>query len=456
MVYPDPHRQNRNRDQGRGIVKRLFRLSLVRRFITSLRDEGAGTALRKARNYTVMRLRGLTPSMLTGGGGHGPVRRNEAYLSGIWQTLAREGAFHVTTPPALLSRRRKIALIADMNLPQCRKYRVEQLAEFWRARDVELEYAHYTDVPRCTGIMQDATHLMEYRLQTMPVTAMYRYEARRLRLPVLYDLDDPLFSVSAYETYENMKAVEPELKAHFVAEAPKYLEMMNGADILTVSTPGMAEHTRLLTARPVHVRRNFADTATLEAGRTAMAAGRPDDGLFRVCFASGSRGHEVDFAQIADQVIAFLQGAETRRLMILGHFDLKLLPEGLRDRVEPHGFADYPAYLATLARADCTVTPLTDDIFNRCKSAVRVIDAAAAGVPSVVGTVGDMANMVEQGKTGFVADTPQAWLEALEALAESGRSATMGQAARADLETRWAGSDAAHIIAPEVIAWVQE
>lgn len=436
-------------------MKRLFRLSLVRRFFTSMREEGAGSALRKARNYTVMRLRGFTPSMLAGRG-HGRINKDEKYLAGIWQTLAREDAFHVLEAPAHTAKRRKIALIGDLNLPQCRKYRIEQLAEFWRARDVEVEYAHYTDVPRCAGILQDATHLMEYRLQTMPVTAMYRYEARRLRLPVLYDLDDPLFSVSAYETYENMKAVEPELKAHFVAEAPKYLEMMNGADILTVSTPGMAEHTRLLTARPVHVRRNFADTATLEDGRRAMASGRPDDGLFRLCFASGSRGHEVDFALIGDQVSDFLSGADNRRLMILGHFDTKLLPEGLRDRVETHGFSTYERYLATLARADCTVTPLTNDIFNRCKSAVRVIDAASVGVPSVVGTVGDMANMITHEKTGFIADTPQGWRDALETLArDTSGTAAMGQAARADLESRWAGTDAPHIIDPEIIRWVE-
>jgi len=437
-------------------VKRLFRLSLVRRFFTSLRDEGARTALRKARNYTILRLRGHTPSVLAGDDGHGPVRKNETYLAGIWQTLAREDAFHVTQAPALLSKRRKIALIADLNLPQCRKYRVEQLAEFWRARDVDVEYAHYTDVPRCTAVLQEATHLMEYRLQTSPVTAMYRYEARRLRLPVLYDLDDPLFSVSAYETYENMKAVEPELKAHFVAEAPKYLEMMNGADILTVSTPGMAEHTRLLTARPVHMRRNFADRATLEAGRRAMASGRPDDGLFRVCFASGSRGHEVDFALIADQVSEFLSGADNRRLMILGHFDMELLPEELRACVEAHGFSTYEQYLSTLARADVAVMPLTNDIFNRCKSAVRVIDAAAAGVPSVVGTVGDLANMVTHEKTGFITDTSQGWLDALETLAgDAPSTAAMGQAARADLETRWSGTDAPHIIDPEIIRWVE-
>lgn len=434
-------------------MRHLFRFSLIRRFSTALREEGVGSALRKARNYTVMRLRGFSPSMLSGQG-NGRINRNERYLAGIWQTLAREDAFHVLQSPAVTAKRRKIALIGDLNLPQCRKYRVEQLAEFWRARNVDVAFAHYQDVPRCVAILQDATHLMEYRLQTLPVTAMYRYEARRLRLPVLYDLDDPLFSISAYETYENMKAVEPALKSHFVAEAPKYLEMMNGADMLSVSTPGMAEHTRLLTARPVHMRRNFADRATLEEGTRAMQAPRPDDGAFRVCFASGSRGHEVDFAQIADQVSTFLKGAESRRLMILGHFETKLLPEALRARVETHAFSDYARYLVTLARADCMITPLTDDIFNRCKSAVRVIDAASVGVPSVVGTVGDMANMVIPGETGLIARNAEDWLCALETLAQPGRAATMGKAARHDLENRWTGSDAPHVIDREILKWV--
>ncbi|OED50702.1 hypothetical protein AB838_01135 [Rhodobacteraceae bacterium (ex Bugula neritina AB1)] len=426
----------------------------MRRFATSIREEGARAALRKARIYTSMRLRGISPSVLAGPG-QGQMQTDQNYLAGIWQTLAQTEAFHVTRP-AVLQGRRKIALIGDLNLPQCRKYRIEQLAEFWQAQDVDLDYAHYQDVPRCAEMLQSATHLMEYRLQTMPVTAMYRYEARRLQLPVLYDLDDPLFSIAAYETYENMKAIEPELKAHFIAEAPKYLEMMNGADMITVSTPGMAEHTRLLTPRPVHVRRNFADAATLADGRAAMQGAKPDDGLFRVCFASGSRGHEVDFELIADQITAFLAGADNRRLMILGHFDMGLLPEGLRDRVEITGFSTYAKYLRSLARADVAVMPLTDDLFNRCKSAVRVIDAASCGVPAVVGTVGDMANMVTHGETGFVARTGADWLQSLEALAQDRDAArAMGQAARVALETRWSGAPEPHIIDPDVLAWVK-
>ena len=436
-------------------MRRIFRLTLIRRFITSLREEGVAKALRKTRIYLGMRLRNIAPRALDQKA-QGAVSRDHEYLHGIWQTLSCEEAFHILETPGITRGRRQIAMIGDLNLPQCRKYRVEQLAAFWHARDVEFEYAHYQDVPRAVRIMQQATHLMEYRLQTMPVAEMLRYEARRLRLPVLYDLDDPLFSVSAYETYGNMKAVDPGLKAHFLSEAPKYLSMMNGADILSVSTPGMAEHAALYSNRPVFVRRNFADDETLEAGRAAMNMCPTSDGLFRVAFASGSQGHEVDLAEILKPLTEFVTADPNRRLMLIGHFDPDHLPEALVDQIEAVKFSTYDRYLATLAKADCAVMPLCDDIFNRCKSAVRVIDAASVGVPSIVSTVGDLSNVVRNGETGFVAQSTDDWTVALETLsANADKTSQMGQAARDDLESRWSGSDAAHIIAPEILNWVK-
>jgi glycosyltransferase involved in cell wall biosynthesis len=372
----------------------------------------------------------------------------------MWQTLSRQRAFHITSAPALLTGRRQIAMIGDLNLPQCRKYRVEQLVEFWQGRGVGFEYAHFDDTPRATRILQQATHLMEYRLQSTPLTQMLRYEAHRLRLPILYDLDDPLFSVSAYETYGNMQAVDVDLKYHFLKAAPSYLSMMNGADMVGVSTPGMAEHARLYTNRAVHVRRNFADRETLDTGRKAMHAKLADDGLFRVAFASGSQGHEADFQAIIEPLVAFLLAHPKRRLMILGHFDLRYLPTDLQGRVEQYAFTDYPSYLGALAKADCAVMPLNDDIFNGCKSAVRVLDAAAVGVPSVVADVGDLGFAVQMGKTGFAARSAADWVDALEQLAVAGNANKLGLAARVDLEARWQASEAAHIVEPEILRWV--
>ncbi len=430
-------------------------LMLVRRFGSALREEGLAAALLRVWRYSVRRIFGLGGSIL---GTTGAVEQQppDRYLHGIWQTLAREDAFHIHDAPSINRGQRQIAMIADLNLPQCRKYRVEQLASFWRGRGVEFEYAHFEDTPRAARIMQNATHLMEYRLQTGPAADMIRYEARRLRLPILYDLDDPLFSVSAYETYRNMEAVDPTMKAHFLAEAPKYLSMMNGADVLSVSTPGMAAHAALYSGRPIFVRRNFADAETLETGTVAMARQKADDGLFRIAFASGSQGHEIDLAEIMEPLTDFVLADSTRRLMLIGHFDLARLPDRLKRQIEVVKFAGYDRYLSALSRADCTVLPLCDDIFNRCKSAVRVLDAASVGVPAIVGAVGDLASVVHHEKTGFVAQSQTDWINALRDLAADPKSAAqLGQSARTELEQRWQASDEPHIIAPELLEWVE-
>ncbi|WP_299728147.1 glycosyltransferase [uncultured Tateyamaria sp.] len=436
------------------IVRQIFRLSLLRRFVTIARQDGLGRATAKTRGYLGMQWRGSAHTSLreTAPG----LQQETRYLHGVWQQLAQGQAFHVSTPSNTPGHR-FVAIIGDLNLPQCRKYRVEQLAGFWHAQGVACEYAHYEDLPRVTRLLSQATHVTEYRLPSTPLTEMLRYEARRLRLPILYDIDDPLFSVSAYETYGNMTALDPRMKQHFLAEAPKYLSMMNGADMISVSTPGLAHHASLYSARPVHVRRNFADQTTLLAGQRARAERAPKDGLFRVAFASGSQGHEADFAEIAEAVEAFVTAAPNRRLLLLGHIDQATLPKALAARTETVPFSTYEEYLTALARADCAVMPLLDDTFNQCKSAVRVIDAATASVPSIVSPVGDLPEMIEPEVTGFVALSKEDWPTHLTAFADDPEQTTrMGRSARHALETRWSGSETNRIVDQEILDWVLE
>jgi len=434
----------------------IVRMSLARRFVQSLREDGWRMALAKVRQFVAMRWSGGSHSSLTAqpAPAAGPSGPQGTYLRGTWAQLAQVKAFHPSAP-ALAQGRRFVAIVGDLNLPQCKKYRVEQLAAFWQAQGVSCDFSHYEDLPRAVRLMNQATHLIEYRLQSNAMTEMLRYEARRLKLPVLYDIDDPLFSIAAYETYGNMVALDPWLKQNFLAEAPKYLTMMNGADLMTMSTPGLADHAALHSPRPVFLRRNFADAATLKDGAAAMARRAAPDGLFRVCFASGSQGHEVDFAEIAEPLAAFILAKPNRRLRLLGHFETGHLPEGLKERCEVMPFSDYAAYLDNLASADCAVMPLADDVFNQCKSAVRVIDAHSVGVPSIVGPVSDMSQMIEDGVTGFVAHSQDAWSTALDTLATDAKARTaMGRAARRSLEDKWSGQAAPHIISPEVMKWV--
>lgn len=437
-------------------MARFVRLSLLRRFISVTQEYGLAEALKRSRYFATLYLRGSAPSLFgrRASAGFAPdmLLAPERQMQTIWSELARGGGFHARNNHKTKPR---IALIGDLNLSQCRKYRVEQLKVLWDSQNVAFDYAHYADTPRALKLLQRATHYFEYRLEDTPLTQMYRYEARRLGLPILFDIDDPLFSVAAYETYQNMAALEPMLKTHFLAVAPRYAAMMNGADIVTVSTPGLADLARLYTPRPVHVRRNFADPETLQHGAAAIAARGAEDGLFRVVFASGSQGHEADFDLIKSEVAAFVTADPARRLTILGHFKTNRLPASLPAQTEHHPFLGYDAYLANLARADVAVMPLQDDLFNRCKSGVRVIDAAAVGVTSIVSAVGDLPTMIDHGQTGFVARSPGDWRQALETLAtDRARARAMGRAARETLEARWSVQASPHIVDPALLDWV--
>ena len=419
-------------------IAALLAAARIARFVEVVRTEGWRPALRAARRHTGMAIAGYVPPAVVPAPAGAPPGPRETPLSRLWSDLARSGAFHVSSP-AVARRRRSVALIGDLNLPQCRKYRVEQMDEVWALAGAAYRFSHYEDVPRALDVMQDATCLMLYRVPKCDLVSAYLYEARRLGLPVIYDIDDPLFSVPAYETYANGACLPPDLLRHFVAEAPRYLDVMMQADALTLSTAGLAGHAGLFLPRPVHVRRNFADRETLAAGLVARGRRRRRDDRFTCVFASGSMGHEADFDVLADDLAGFLTAAPGRRLEILGRFDEGRLTEAIRARTTIRPFCDYPGYLQRLASAHCALIPLADDVFNRCKSGVRAIDAAAAGVPVVTGSVGEAPLLVEPGRTGMIVDPgPGGWAAALERLAADPAGAeAMGVAARATLEDRW-------------------
>lgn len=434
-------------------LRNLFRLDHLTKFAATLRRDGPREALRRAAYYSrlIAFNRGRSSLPHDTGPGHA--------FAPFWDRAASGDSFFLTAPPAKLMNRRRIAVIGDLNLTQCRKYRVEQLVELWETAGVELTFSHYEDFRRSADILQSASHLLLYRLTASPLVSAYLYEARRLRLPVAYDIDDPLFSVPAYATYSNAAHFSADLRAHFISQAPLYAAVMNACEIVTVSTPALRDHTRCFTDRPVVVRRNFADHESLEAGARARlaaeAAGARTDGIFTIAFASGSNGHEADLLKILPEIESLFAARTDCRLLVLGRFDPAVLPENLRPRTDFRPFLGYADYLAALAGADCAVMPLVDDLFNRCKSGVRAIDAASVAVPSIVDQVSDTSVLMRSGETGLVVGPGKSWAEAISGLADDRAAARqMGVSARRHLETEWSARLAEPVVDKSLVDWV--
>lgn len=69
-----------------------------------------------------------------------------------------------------------------------------------------------------------------------------------------------------------------------------------------------------------------------------------------------------------------------------------------------------------LCRCHIGIMPLTDDPFSRGKSAYKLIQYQAAGLPAIASPVGENRNVIRNGENGFLATTPHEWCRALEQL----------------------------------------
>lgn len=91
-----------------------------------------------------------------------------------------------------------------------------------------------------------------------------------------------------------------------------------------------------------------------------------------------------------------------------------------------------------LASADIGISWLPDDEWSRGKCGLKVLQYLAAGLPVVANRVGANVDMIIPGETGFLADTPEEWRQAIEQLArDPALRRRMGQAARQFVRDRY-------------------
>lgn len=91
-----------------------------------------------------------------------------------------------------------------------------------------------------------------------------------------------------------------------------------------------------------------------------------------------------------------------------------------------------------LATADVGVSWLPDHPWSLGKCGLKVLQYMAAGLPVVANPVGVHRELIEHGRTGLLAETPEEWAAAIEQLADSPElRAEMGRAARQTVADRY-------------------
>ena len=97
-----------------------------------------------------------------------------------------------------------------------------------------------------------------------------------------------------------------------------------------------------------------------------------------------------------------------------------------------------PTEAVDVAAADVGISWVPDDLWSRGKCGLKVLQYQAAGLPVVANPVGVHPEIIRPGVDGFLADSPDEWVEAVRRLANDVElRRRMGRAARASLEANY-------------------
>ncbi|MDO9312436.1 MAG: glycosyltransferase [Nitrosomonas sp.] len=358
----------------------------------------------------------------------------------------RSGANHTVSPAALEASApwqamlgtashamlgNRVLIIAELSIPQCRKYRVTQKTELLSLLGFETTVLSWIDYTDCRNALQTHGMVIFYRTPATPELEKLAAEARRLGVVSLFEIDDLVFDLDEYRRNSNVQRLPEQERAGLMTGARLYRNMLQLTDHAIASTSIIAERMQPLCRGEVFVLENCLDTNLLD-----LAAGKhpPSVGEVLIGYGSGTRTHDADFMVTATALLQILDTYPVVRLAIYGYLDLPADFARHAARIVRVPFLELDDYYLSLARFSINLAPLEESVFNDAKSNIKFLEAALFSIPSVCSPAAALRDIVRHGENGFLARTPEEWFAALSRLIENADlRCHIGETARRDV-----------------------
>ncbi|MEZ5810788.1 MAG: glycosyltransferase [Rhizobiaceae bacterium] len=355
-----------------------------------------------------------------------PIRASSGHGPGLQELLDERSNFIASLGDRLPPGRpddASVFIMSDTELSQCIRYRIKNKIENLGELGVRAAFGDPGDVYKSISELQFYRTLLFYRMPMNDLFMIYHDEARRLGMSIGYDLDDPTFDRGALGGNSNLRVIEPHYRIGQLRDTMRFRQAMEACDFLTASTPYLGGLMEKATGNSnVFLWRNVADRKAIEAGKATLELAPPKSRQGTLIgYFSGSLAHEADFDEALPALAAIMEARPDINLLVVGHLGERDAFAKFSHRIRREGFSDYERYLELIATCDFIIIPLVDDIFNRCKSVVRFIDAALVNVPVVASAVGDYETLLEHRKTAYLV-RDRNWHDALvEAITDAER-----------------------------------
>lgn len=235
------------------------------------------------------------------------------------------------------------------------------------------------------------------------------FESIRIKyphLPLLTEIDDNILAVPEYN--EAAAVYDPRSAVRAIA-----VNQMKMSDGVIVSTPYLKEVFGDFNEN-IRVIPNSIDFSRWEKLRKKSRSG------IRIGWAGGN-GHEGDFSLVGDAIKRICSKHREVKFIFLNGPAKRGLPDflrgvkGVEHQMKWVPISKYPQMMSD-QDFDIIIAPTMDSAFNRGKSNLKWLEAAALKIPCVMMNVGHYAQTVKDGVDGFLADTEDDFFDALDKL----------------------------------------
>jgi glycosyltransferase involved in cell wall biosynthesis len=284
-------------------------------------------------------------------------------------------------------------------------YRCENMAAALRADGHQVSLFHLTKLPLNKRFDAVFFHRPKQTIRLKLVIFCLKFYRQCV---LVADFDDLIFdqafaefSPGVINSLVPLKTTRRDFRAH--------RRTLDNFNLITVSTEPLVDIVE--TSFPSANVELLPNTVHLTWRNTELAVQQPQK-EFVITYFPGTRSHDRDFASIAEPLTLFLKRHPQVRLHITGplHFDLPARAGQVYHR-EKVSFDVYPECFRDTW---VNLAPLESTPFNRCKSALKVLEAGCWGVPTICSPLPDAERFNAAG--ALKADTSAEWFQQLESL----------------------------------------
>ncbi len=268
--------------------------------------------------------------------------------------------------------------------------------------------------------------------RVLEVSAIQKFIAtlKEKQKVIIFETDDLVFDpqyLFHMQYFQNLNPLERELYKDGVGGGLFHDPYVT---VATTTTSYLAE--KLRAEKRVILVPNRLSQQDVAYADTLLQTKRPPSELVRLAYFSGSPTHSEDFATIGPVLVRLLKTYPQARLVIAGMLELGVEFESVKAQIERLPFVSRRQHFANIASVDINLAPLViGNPFCESKSELKFFEAGIVGVPTVAAATQTFRGAITDGTNGFVATTPDEWVEKIGALiAQPDLRARIGRAAR--------------------------